>query len=658
MGGSIGSSVTRGRRLGVLGLLLGALLLLAGVVVPAGAAHAAGDEGMDSFVAVYDLQPDGSMKVTETITWRFPSGEQRRGIFRNIVVRMGYDDEADRYRYYDLTDVAVTSPSGAPDAFRVSDNGAAKEIRIGDPDQYTSGTQVYRVSYTLHDVLNPITADGTPATGTAPADTVELNYNVFGTNELTERDRVSVTVNAPAAATKVLCFEGEQRSDTPCQGAPGSPSRFSATSLAPGEAMTVIASYPASAFGDVRPDVRQGDAESSIGSDAAPAANAAAWVGGIGAPILALAVMGMLVWTRGRDERYADLTPGLTPSSGTGAVGDGAPGAVTTRGGSSTVAVQFAPPQGVAPGLVGTIIDEAANPIDVSATVIDLAVRGFLRIEENDSGGMFSRTDWTLTRLPPPPTEHLLPYERLLLDGIFSTRGDVVRLSELKNTFASTLKRVQSAMYAEVVQRGWFRSSPQTQRGVWQGLGLVIAVLGGLVLLYGRPAVSAILRGSFGGGVALGIGLVLAGLIVWFLGGRMAAKTADGSAVLAQSLGFKEYLTTAEAGQIEFEEASNIFSRYLPYAVVFGVADRWATTFAEVAKAAEAANHPLAMPTWYVWSGSTFPDFTSIADGVDSFSTTSTGTFTSTPGSSGSSGFSSGGGFSGGGGGGSSSGSW
>jgi uncharacterized membrane protein len=185
----------------------------------------------------------------------------------------------------------------------------------------------------------------------------------------------------------------------------------------------------------------------------------------------------------------------------------------------------------------------------------------------------------------------------------------------------------------------------------------MLAVLGGVILFWGRPALDAILGTQFTGGITLGVGLVVAGGIVWFLGGKMAAKTAEGSAVLAQSLGFKEYLTTAEAGQIEFEEASNIFSRYLPYAVVFGVADRWARTFAQVAAAAEAAGQPLLMPTWYVWSGATFPDFTSIASGVDSFSTTSTGTFTSTPGSTGGSGFSSGG-FSGGGGGGSSSGSW
>src|SRR4051812_24175329 len=294
MAGSTRSTVMRGRRLGVLGLLLAAALLVVG---PIGAARAAGGEGMDSFVAVYDVQADGSMKVTETITWRFPSGGQRHRIFRDIVVRMGYNNEPNRFRYYDLTDVAVSSPSGAPDSFRVSDNGAAQEIRIGSASEYTSGTQIYEVSYTLHNVLNPISADGKPVTGNVPADTVELNYNVFGTNEATARDRVSVTVNAPAASTKVLCFTGASGSTTPCQGSPGEPSRFSAQGLGSGDAMTVIASYPASAFHDVRPDVRNGDAGSSVGSAAAPAANAAAWIGGVGAPVLALALMGALVWT-------------------------------------------------------------------------------------------------------------------------------------------------------------------------------------------------------------------------------------------------------------------------------------------------------------------------------------------------------------------------
>jgi uncharacterized membrane protein len=127
--------------------------------------------------------------------------------------------------------------------------------------------------------------------------------------------------------------------------------------------------------------------------------------------------------------------------------------------------------------------------------------------------------------------------------------------------------------------------------------------------------------------------------------------------VLAQAKGFKQYLVTTEANQIRWEEAQDIFSRYLPYAIVFGVASQWAATFEQVARAAAAAGHTITPPFWYVGSGD-FGSFSNIASGMDSFATTAGGTFTSTPGSSGSSGFSSGGGFSGGGGGGSSGGSW
>ena len=133
----------------------------------------------------------------------------------------------------------------------------------------------------------------------------------------------------------------------------------------------------------------------------------------------------------------------------------------------------------------------------------------------------------------------------------------------------------------------------------------------------------------------------------------MPARTATGSAIQAQTLGFRQYLETAEANQIRFEEAQSIFSRYLPYAIVFGCAERWAKVFGEVAQAAEAQGYALDMPTWYVFYGMHpgFMDFGSIATSMDDFATTAAGTFTATPGSSGGSAFGgSGGGFGGGGG--------
>ena len=64
--------------------------------------------------------------------------------------------------------------------------------------------------------------------------------------------------------------------------------------------------------------------------------------------------------------------------------------------------VEFAPPEDLRPGQVGTLIDEEANTLDVSATIVDLAVRKYLVIEEIPKTWMLGKADWNLRRLPDP----------------------------------------------------------------------------------------------------------------------------------------------------------------------------------------------------------------------------------------------------------------
>ncbi|MGZ4720103.1 DUF2207 domain-containing protein [Oryzihumus sp.] len=636
----------RGRLRALLGVLV-ALGVLLGLPT---AALAADGEHIVSFTAAYDVQADGGMDVTETLVWDFGGGEHH-GIKRYVITQQGYQNSTTQHRVYEMSDVSASSPSGAPADVDVSQLGANTVIRVGDPNQTVEGTQTYVIRYHLAHVVN-----GFP-------DHVELFWNVTGDQTSIPTDKVSVTVHGPAAVTKAACYYGAQGSKTQCAAQPGATATFSAGPIPAYQQVSVVSSFPTTAFTNTSPDLRSGGTDTSGsfaegGSTLSPAAARAVSLLGVGAgvtvPVLAAALMGFLVWTRGRDEQYAGLTPGLTPA-------DGAEGQVVRGSRPGAVAVQFQPPQGVQPGMVGTIIDETANTIDVSATVVDLAVRGFLTVREVPGEGMFSRTDWELTALPPPAGEELLTYEQVLLNGIFRESNPVM-LSALKNQFAPTLSSVQSDMYAEVVRRGWFRKSPQSQRRVWTGLGMALVIVGvGSGWFFGLNSSAVDARAGLGlpipSGIILAAGLVIAGLIVNLLGRRMAARTASGSAVLAQSLGFKQYLLTAEANQIAFDEAANIFSRYLPFAIVFGVADRWAKVFADVAQAAAAAGQTMVMPSWYVFGPGGFGGFQDIAHGMDSFSTTASGTFTSTPGSSGSSGFG-GGGFSGGGGGGGGSGSW
>jgi len=582
--------------------------------------------------------------------WQFGPGEHH-GIKRNITVRQGVSSPPDKHRVYEMTDVQASSPTGANSQLDISGLGAFNVIRIGSPTEVFTGEQqqTYVVKYRLAHVANGF------------SDHAELFWNVTGGGFDLPIDSVKVSLRGPAAVTGALCFQGADRSADPCAAKAGPTAEYSASSLGPNEQMTIVATFPVSAITDTAPDLRDGETGfsgdvggSSMSPPVAKTLSLLSYGGGLAIPAAAAVLMGTLFWKRGRDEQYAGLTPGLTPVKG-------ASGPVT-RSQAGPVAVQFTPPQGVRPGLVGTIIDEEANTIDVSATVIDLAVRGYLTIEETETGGIFRRTDWLLTMMVPPQQDELLPFEETLLAGIFAESNPVL-LSSLKNHFNTTLELARAQMYAEVTRRGWFRKSPEKARVGWTALGAVVMFVG--LFVGWALGIQSATTDRVGGvsfmipsGVVLGLGMLVAGGIVLLLGKRMAAKTAAGSAVLAQSLGFKQYLVTAEARQIRFEEAQDVFSRYLPYAIVFGVADRWAGTFSEVAEAATAAGHSLGMPAWYVFAGhGGVGDFSGIASGIDSFSTTASGTFISTPGSSGGSGMG-GGGFSGGGGGGGGGGSW
>ncbi len=147
----------------------------------------------------------------------------------------------------------------------------------------------------------------------------------------------------------------------------------------------------------------------------------------------------------------------------------------------------------------------------------------------------------------------------------------------------------------------------------------------------------------------LGLALIVVGGALLFSAGRMPARTAKGSAAYAQVLGFRRYIATAEVNQLRYEESIDVFSRYLPYAMVFGETERWAKALAALGAAAAgtgAAGVPLG---WY--SGPNGWDLGSLGDSLGSFAESSGSTFAASAASSGGSSGFSGGGFGGGGGG-------
>lgn len=294
--------------------------------------------------------------------------------------------------------------------------------------------------------------------------------------------------------------------------------------------------------------------------------------GGV-AVIIAAGVVGWLRWRR-RDQEYVGVTPGLRPANAPHARTQRVRGGLEWKG---TVAVAFSPPQGIGPAVAGTIIDGRVDNRDLAGMLVDLALRGYYKIEKTESDWEFHQS------VDLPPNDRLTAGEQRMLQEIFA-QGPVVSLSLLKTRFGVTLREVQIDLYREMLQRGWYTKHPRSRSR--------LPTLFGVLLLFGTAFLGAVAHRiyvtndapyAFALPAATGIAAVL---FIVFGRGR-SARTADGTAARIQTMGFEKYLATAEADQIRFEEAAGLFSRYLPYAIVFGLADRWAKVIGEVMRRAQ-----------------------------------------------------------------------
>lgn len=600
---------TRGRTRALVAAATSALC----VFLPVGRASAQGAEVIRRYDVLVRIGGGGEVTIRETIDYDFGPFE-RHGIFRDIPVRVAYDEKYDRV--YPLQVLSVTGSPGTPVQYELEDAGGGLErIRIGDPDRTITGPHTYTIDYVLRGTLN-----GFP-------DHDELYWNVIGADWSVAIERASVRVEAPGAITDAICFAGPTGSTLPCGKAKveGDAATFSQKQLLPYEGLTVAVAFPKGLVPAPSPILEE--------RWSLPAAFSVTPVTAtVSLLLLALVIGGFsrLAWVTGRDRRY---------------IGSPVDVVMGSRGGAEQqvplleedeAPVEFAPPEDLRPGLVGTLIDEAANPLDVTGTIIDLAVRGYLVIEEIPKHGWFGKSDWKLTKLK--DEGELLGYERSLLDGLFRD-GNEIQLSELRTKFAERMKHVQDSLYAEVVRRGWFTTRPDKVRVRWTAIGVAAFVVADGLL------VAAVLWTHL---ALVSIPLVLGGLLL-LVGARwMPRRTAKGTGLRRRILGFRRVIETADTHLARFAEEENIFYRYLPFAIVFGCTEKWAGAFASLAE-------PPPEATWYV---STQPFAVGgFAHAVDGFTVTTSGTLTSTPSGSGSSGFG-GGGSSGGGGGGGGGGSW
>jgi uncharacterized protein (TIGR04222 family) len=597
-------------------ILIATALALALSTVHAGPARAQVGEVIHRYEVHITMEPSGDLRITERIAYDF-GATPKHGILRQIPTRFHYDGRFDRVE--PISDVSVTASPGTPATTKVeTGTGGRTVIRVGDKNRTITGTHTYDLSYRVRGVLNPF------------EDHDELYWNAIGVEWSVVIESAVVQVTAPVTIDRVACFAGPAESRLSCaeSGKAGSSATFSQNRLFPRSGMTVVVGVPKGAVTVGRPILKE---RWSLGR--AFALTPTTIGGAAGLAVLFFGSLFVVLWRGGRDRRFRGGPVEVAYGK------EGGAEEPVPIGAGRHVPVEFEPPDKLRPGELGTLVDMVANPLDVTATIVDLAVRGYLRIEEIPKHGWLGKADWKMVQAR-PPDDKLKRYERTLLDGIFESGSrPEVKLSELRNTFASKLHEVQGQLYDDAMEQGWFVRRPDRVRGFWVAMGVLASVVGIAVLVVLTITTHVALLGV---PVALG-GLLLLGAAHW-----MPRRTAKGYGVLQRARGFKRFIDESEKERARFAERKNLFSEYLPYAVVFGATEKWAHAFAGLDGQLPDTGG------WYV-SPNPFT-FAVFAASLDGFTTTTAGTIASTPGTSGSSGFS--GGFSGGGGGGGGGGSW
>jgi uncharacterized membrane protein YgcG len=568
------------------------------------------------------INEDSSLRITETIQADF-TNERHHGIIRSIPYK--YPARFGTFKTIKINLEKAVDGSNKEWDTSVSKKDGYYEIQMATEDwNYLTGPATFHLTYEVERAMNFFTEEddnGAPEFFTHD----ELYWNATGTEWVVPIKQASAEIHLPHPIEKkdinTLCYTGEFGStNQDCRAYASDSKTIQVTTRIPletSEGLTAIIALPE---GTITPPTITKQILWFLADN---------WP--LLMPLLVFLAMFLLWMAKGRDPEV----------------------------GNDTVIPHYKPPRGLRPTECGIIIDELIHPRDITATIIDLAVRGFIKIEEIKKKGILKqKTDHKLTLIKDYKNASLIEFEKKILRALFSEPKKIenlsklfsilkkadkkqerksVLISELKNSFYMHLPLIKKSVIEKLVKDGYFPSSPAKTRSQYMGFGFATL----MITFY----IGEIIFAEFG---ALMVGaLVVSAFIVTAFGYFMPRKTHKGRETYYVLKGLYEYINTAEKDRLEFQEKANIFfEKLLPYAAAFGLTKKWTKAFDKL------ITQP---PHWYHPASRAHFSYLHFSNSLNSMNNRITSNIVSRPGGkgggawSGGSGFSSGGGFSGGG---------
>ena len=539
---------------------------------------------IEKFAAAIRVNPDASLDITESITPRFTG--RWNGVFRTIPVEYRTPQGFNWTIRFDL--VSVTDDHGNALKVEKSRERHYLKLKIWIPNAEDA---------TRHVILKYHALNGLRFFD----DHDELYWNITGDEWEVPIEKASATIELPAGTQglRAIAFNGAYGAtdhDALITKAPTSIRLEMPHPLAFHEGMTAVVGW------------NKGVVTAPTAGDKVFGFLAANWPLLIPIPVF----LGMFsVWRkRGRDPRQLPIT------------------------------VQYDPPENMTPAEAGTLLDNSADMRDITSTLVDLAVRGYLKIEEREEAklfGLFKDKEFAFHQLKGPGEwTGLKPHEIATLSGIFSGGGKVVLMSDLENEFYRSLPGIKEGIFGALIERDCYKSRPDSVQGGW--------IAGAMVVGFGLGVGGSAIADKFSlTPIPFVIAGVLSGLIMAAFALVMPARTITGARTLEKILGFEEFMNRVEGDRLrDFVKTPEMFEKFLPFAMAFGVEKKWAAAFKDIMR------EP---PNWYAGSGYGQFNAMSFSSRLSTMATQTQSAMSSSPRSSSGSGFG-GGGSSGGGGGG------
>jgi len=529
-------------------------------------------EEIQNYETSITINTDASISVQEKILYDF-GFLQRHGIYRDIPYK--YNARGGTFTIQ-ISDVSVLDETGNKYIFTTSTQNNDFKIKIGDPDSYISGQKTYIINYKVKKAINYFSEHD------------ELYWNAIGGNWLIDINKSLIKINVPQSSDiTYACYYGQIKSTTTCPiNKEGNQLTIEHNDvLYPGNYLTIVVGLPKGIL--YKPSTIENIWYTIIDNLI------------IFLPFIVFIFLLIKWFKHGRDPK-----------------------------GKGIIVPQYEPLKDLSPLESITLINERFEIKNIPAEIINLAIKGYVKIKKLEKTSFFNKQDYFLIKIK-DIDDSLNDGEKLLLSKLFLINESIL-LSTVKSDDIEGLKYETKK---SLTQKGYFEKNPLKTKTTYIIIGFLI--LSSLVFV--KHSTITI------------VSIFATSLIVFFFGMIMPKKTVKGVEAKEYLLGLKKYISLAEIRRIQFHNAPaktpEHFEKLLPYAMIFNLEKKWAEEF----------NSLKYSPTWYEDRNLTTFSSVIFVDNLNTFYTTGKNSIASSP--NGGSGFG-GGGFSGGGFGGGGGGSW